>query len=1672
VTDDTDSVVYTIDKYYDNPFFLGTANGLTLNENLVVSNHNPDGSIGNYVVMEHVGANRDYYAYNLKDGPTIDGVKAIGTVNLPGGTCIINDGSYSFVDAQYVNLELIGELADVKLARDFLGNVYYKLGTVGTTDTTWDSSWTAAVASAGTTGTDYKTSGGTLLLNITTANGVTTNTLYNKSGVKQFTIDSEGNMTDSTGTAASNNVNVVASAAPKYNLNTLTGSDVTLKLDSAAGSVLDANGSKTNITAGTLTVSASSSGSLGTAADPLEISVTGNIAFNDGGAAANNNAAISSYLTTGSDEAMTFNALNSIVNGADMVISGGTLAGNGGLDASGSGSTLTANFIKLGVGTLMASDSGTATVTITGTDAAKVANLAAKTGGTLNLTATNGDIVVGTGADISGGSTLNVTSDYGRIVNTDGADETLFMIDASTAALRAAGDVDISHMLIKNGSDVTITSLRDAGGKAVGADGAYTSGGGYNGKTFVIGDSETNESTPKDSNVVLKTYGSVTLENDEDSAADGDTLAVTGSDAAGTRGLYLTSLTGGLISNTDNDCWYFNNAYARIQINNSPVVKDKVNVFNGSDVSIVSDYGDLSLSDYQSGDKTSWYVDDSRLLLQLAGDITIDHLAARDRSTVTISSLRDANGKSVAYGETAAAGGKTAFVDWDVDHSTVNIESYDSMLLHDGAEISGGSSVTLRSVMGGFTNSDKFKLRSGHTDFTVDGSTVDATFAQNIIVDYLNELNGADATFRSLRDDNKLSVGDIASATYGGSFESVAWNIARSALRLITWNSVLVNDSASITDGSSVNIHTETGGLSNTDALKTDKTASAHTSWLVDAAAMVVEAARDLAIDHMLIKNGSDVSMLTLRNSKDRTVTDRTAAAGGGSYVGKTFVIDDSATNTGTPKDSSVSLLLYGGMSLLNDEDTAETNALSVTGSDAAGTRGLYLTSLTGGLVSNTAYDCWLFDNANAVIVLKTSPVVTDRILVRNGSDVSMTTDGAMTLSDGAGVDTSLTVLNAKFGLAAAGDIVLDHLASTGGNVTLTSVGGAITSKDWTAADTTANITAKKAVTVGTVGITDNDSKVDTFSAGSTGAGVTVTGATVTGDKLALTSGGDMAVTSLTTSGSAKLDFNAGGTLTNGYWNSTDTEGTVRAKGNITLAGVTVSNGDGKTDTIAVQSTAGTIKADSVTVTGDRITLEGYGDVSVDAVSATNGAVGLKSDTGSVTSKTWSFNNSTADVEAKANVNVIDSVNASNGSNVTVRSVSGQVITSSADSTDATWTATDSNVDIISARNVVIANLNVLGTGVVNVSALADGTGESISGTNGNYVNAATGGILVLENLTIGKDGVLNVYAMGDVSVSDKSDVSGTLNFVKQTKEISNPAEGDAYNGPSGTAVILTGPSAEIGAGASGSSVRTLPGLYLFVNLTKNYTSSQTATLNVYTDSGRTNMVYTETTKTPSDMTSGIAAYVSSGIYSSSLERGRVYYYTITVGGETSSGSFYLPSDTGVFAKLNSMEAMFNSILYGTLAEAIRVAADNDVIQMQGNSSGAAVVGKALTIMRNGFTASGLTAADNTVMVTSDTQYTFYYEGFKITYAYDNKTSLYNVNVEYHFKSAMTGIMMVAAYDANGKMIGLTSENFSAGENGTLGLNLRANGIIKSYKVFLLNTSTKAPEHSAGELSV
>jgi hypothetical protein len=322
------------------------------------------------------------------------------------------------------------------------------------------------------------------------------------------------------------------------------------------------------------------------------------------------------------------------------------------------------------------------------------------------------------------------------------------------------------------------------------------------------------------------------------------------------------------------------------------------------------------------------------------------------------------------------------------------------------------------------------------------------------------------------------------------------------------------------------------------------------------------------------------------------------------------------------------------------------------------------------------------------------------------------------------------------------------------------------------------------------------------------------------------------------------------------------------------------------------------------------------------------------------------------------------------------------------------------------------------------------------------------------------------------VSVSDKSDVSGTLNFVKQTKEISNPAEGDAYNGPSGTAVILTGPSAEIGAGASGSSVRTLPGLYLFVNLTKNYTSSQTATLNVYTDSGRTNMVYTETTKTPSDMTSGIAAYVSSGIYASSLERGRVYYYTITVGGETSSGSFYLPSDTGVFAKLNSMEAMFNSILYGTLAEAIRVAADNDVIQMQGNSSGAAVVGKALTIMRNGFTASGLTAADNTVMVTSDTQYTFYYEGFKITYAYDNKTSLYNVNVEYHFKSAMTGIMMVAAYDANGKMIGLTSENFSAGENGTLGLNLRANGIIKSYKVFLLNTSTRAPEHSAGELSV
>ncbi len=237
---------------------------------------------------------------------------------------------------------------------------------------------------------------------------------------------------------------------------------------------------------------------------------------------------------------------------------------------------------------------------------------------------------------------------YGTITNTDAtrvaAGCSYWTIDASAMTAKAAGDIAVDHLNIRNGSTVVITSLQNSIGRALGAGDENIAGGGtYTGKTLTIYDGGTT-----DSDVILKIYGDVTLQSDENDTdaqvAGGGTpyvISATGSASeTGARGLALTSITGGLISGTAHDGWYFNSMNAVITLITSPVVKDTVKVLNGSNVVITSETGSLSTVDYGNEgaqEETEWTIDGSGLVLQLAGNIAISHLNIYNGSDVAVS---------------------------------------------------------------------------------------------------------------------------------------------------------------------------------------------------------------------------------------------------------------------------------------------------------------------------------------------------------------------------------------------------------------------------------------------------------------------------------------------------------------------------------------------------------------------------------------------------------------------------------------------------------------------------------------------------------------------------------------------------------------------------------------------------------------------------------------------------------------------------------------------------------------------------------------------------------------------------------------------------------------------------------------------------------------------------
>ena len=232
------------------------------------------------------------------------------------------------------------------------------------------------------------------------------------------------------------------------------------------------------------------------------------------------------------------------------------------------------------------------------------------------------------------------------------------------------------------------------------------------------------------------------------------------------------------------------------------------------------------------------------------------------------------------------------------------------------------------------------------------------------------------------------------------------------------------------------------------------------------------------------------------------------------------------------------------------------------------------------------------------------------------------------------------------------------------------------------------------------------------------------------------------------------------------------------------------------------------------------------------------------------------------------------------------------------------------------------------------------------------------------------------------------------------------------------------------------------------------------------------------------DLGYGPAAYISETAYAA-LAAGETYRYELTVNGAAAvSGTITMPGSADALRRVDGEQAVLAKIgeaAYGTLARAIAAVSGiqteaDRTITLLADTDEAITVTKSMTIDRqNGAKADNLTHTSKLVQRVTDEAYRFFYEGFAIAYDAAKKT----VSVEYHFESATTGRLLIAAYDAGGRMVGLTSTEIKPDQNGILKpdgktdpIALKTIGAVAEIRVFLVAADTYAPLHEHGEQKV
>lgn len=212
------------------------------------------------------------------------------------------------------------------------------------------------------------------------------------------------------------------------------------------------------------------------------------------------------------------------------------------------------------------------------------------------------------------------------------------------------------------------------------------------------------------------------------------------------------------------------------------------------------------------------------------------------------------------------------------------------------------------------------------------------------------------------------------------------------------------------------------------------------------------------------------------------------------------------------------------------------------------------------------------------------------------------------------------------------------------------------------------------------------------------------------------------------------------------------------------------------------------------------------------------------------------------------------------------------------------------------------------------------------------------------------------------------------------------------------------------------------------------------------------------------DTDSGYGVFVSTAYQSLDLTEGESYEYRLTIGDETiGSGRFtYLrddkiPSKDGYVKVNGDVLVQLGDRSFASLSAAIEAAPSGSTLTLQKDSDEPFEVSKELTIERNGYTASGLTGANNYVMEETTDKYQFYLEGYTISTEQQNGDC--TVTMTYHLSSDKNGMVMAACYGTDGRMLGVATAELVPAASGTMELVIHMNGQAATVKAFLVDNA-------------